>query len=248
VIAAWESLRKWKACGHRVSRVSTSHALQWSTPWSGLPFQRIHFKHDAEEVSNLAQFPGRIVKQPRAGRHRRHKLSCVARSDSDKSAVLRTEAIAIRTRGHAATPVFSPSGRDLRPGTRRRPFRAALSVVGLGFMAYCNWRVAGNALQMPYQLHRTIYGMPQSFYWQDPSRGHLQVAAHPTRRCTRSEEAPGRAGDPRARAARRGNTWYSCGTSTRMNSTTSWSTTGPRSTNSRWCGRATWGRRITRNS
>lgn len=45
---------------------------------------------------------------------------------------------------------------------------AAVGVPALLFMGYYNWRVTGDPVQMPYQLHRRIYGTPQSFYWQKP--------------------------------------------------------------------------------
>ncbi|MDQ6705908.1 MAG: hypothetical protein M3Z85_08075, partial [Acidobacteriota bacterium] len=34
--------------------------------------------------------------------------------------------------------------------------------------AFYNWRVTGNPLLMPYQLHQRIYGTPQSFFWSTP--------------------------------------------------------------------------------
>lgn len=37
----------------------------------------------------------------------------------------------------------------------------------IGFVAYHNYTVTGNALQLPYAHNRELYGTPQSFYWQD---------------------------------------------------------------------------------
>ena len=34
--------------------------------------------------------------------------------------------------------------------------------------AYYNWRVTGDPLVMPYQLHQRLYGTPQSFFWSAP--------------------------------------------------------------------------------
>jgi tetratricopeptide (TPR) repeat protein len=47
------------------------------------------------------------------------------------------------------------------------PFAAVLVSAGTLF-AYYNWRVTGNAFQLPYQLYQKLYGVPQSFYWQPP--------------------------------------------------------------------------------
>ncbi len=56
---------------------------------------------------------------------------------------------------------------------RLRAARVALPLAGvllcfLAFTAYYDWRVTGNPLQLPYQLYRKLYGVPQSFYWQHP--------------------------------------------------------------------------------
>ncbi len=40
-------------------------------------------------------------------------------------------------------------------------------------MAYYNFRVTGNALELPYSLHIRTYGTPQGFFWQAP----FEVAA-----------------------------------------------------------------------
>ena len=45
---------------------------------------------------------------------------------------------------------------------------ALCAIVTLAGMAYYNWRVTGNALLLPPQLQRSIYGMPQTFLWQPP--------------------------------------------------------------------------------
>lgn len=37
-----------------------------------------------------------------------------------------------------------------------------------GITAFYNWRVTGNPLLLPYQLHQRIYGTPQSFFWSTP--------------------------------------------------------------------------------
>jgi tetratricopeptide (TPR) repeat protein len=47
------------------------------------------------------------------------------------------------------------------------PLLAVLLFFGV-FTAYYNWRVTGNPLLLPYQLYAKEYGVPQSFYWQEP--------------------------------------------------------------------------------
>jgi hypothetical protein len=47
------------------------------------------------------------------------------------------------------------------------PLTAVLACT-VTFTAYYNWRVTGNALQLPYLLYQKLYGVPQSFYWQRP--------------------------------------------------------------------------------
>ncbi len=47
------------------------------------------------------------------------------------------------------------------------PLAAVVSCV-VAFTAYYNWRVTGNPLQLPYLLYQKLYGVPQSFYWQQP--------------------------------------------------------------------------------
>jgi tetratricopeptide (TPR) repeat protein len=44
----------------------------------------------------------------------------------------------------------------------------AVLVCGAGLSVYYNWRVTGNPSQLPYQLYKKSYGMPQSFYWEAP--------------------------------------------------------------------------------
>lgn len=55
----------------------------------------------------------------------------------------------------------------------RRLLHVALPIALLGagmvaFLAYYNWRVTGSPFVTGYQLHRTAYGTPQTFYWQPP--------------------------------------------------------------------------------
>jgi hypothetical protein len=47
------------------------------------------------------------------------------------------------------------------------PIVAVLVVTG-GAMAYYNWRVTGNALRMPYQVHEATYAVKPIFVWQQP--------------------------------------------------------------------------------
>lgn len=43
---------------------------------------------------------------------------------------------------------------------------AAVILATLAFTAYCNWRVTGNPLLMPYQAGQQQYGYPATFLWQ----------------------------------------------------------------------------------
>jgi uncharacterized protein (TIGR03437 family) len=45
---------------------------------------------------------------------------------------------------------------------------AGVAAVTAGFALYYNWRVTGHALEMPYQLHKQIYGTPQNLLWSAP--------------------------------------------------------------------------------
>ncbi len=43
---------------------------------------------------------------------------------------------------------------------------AAALIAGVTF--FHNWRVTGNPLLLPYQLHQKLYGTPQTFFWSTP--------------------------------------------------------------------------------
>jgi len=43
---------------------------------------------------------------------------------------------------------------------------SAVCLLGAGWMAFYNWRVTGNPLQMPYLLHESTYAMAPTFIWQ----------------------------------------------------------------------------------
>jgi hypothetical protein len=45
---------------------------------------------------------------------------------------------------------------------------SAVLAMGAGFTLYYNWRVTGNALEMPYKHNQKIYGTPTPFYFQPP--------------------------------------------------------------------------------
>jgi hypothetical protein len=47
------------------------------------------------------------------------------------------------------------------------PILGVLILTG-GAMAFYNWRVTGDALRMPYQLHEATYAIAPSFLWQSP--------------------------------------------------------------------------------
>jgi hypothetical protein len=58
----------------------------------------------------------------------------------------------------------------------------ALLVLGLTGLAWYNVRVTGKPLESPYQLYRSLYGTPQSYWWQPPAIvthfDHPQLAAN----------------------------------------------------------------------
>lgn len=43
-----------------------------------------------------------------------------------------------------------------------------VSILVAGSVLYYDWRVTGNPLQMPYQLHKQFYGTPQNLLWSAP--------------------------------------------------------------------------------
>jgi hypothetical protein len=47
------------------------------------------------------------------------------------------------------------------------PF-AVVIVVGVGALAYYNWRVTGSPANPPYLQYRQVYGTPQPYWWQPP--------------------------------------------------------------------------------
>jgi hypothetical protein len=47
------------------------------------------------------------------------------------------------------------------------PMGIVLAMTSAG-MLYYNYRVTGNALELPYMLHQKMYGSPQAFWWQRP--------------------------------------------------------------------------------
>ena len=82
------------------------------------------------------------------------------------------------TRPYEGLLVSLVAGAVLLPGLWGAPARGALSRVGLplvlvvgltaGAMAYYNFRVTGDPLRLPYQVHEEAYGMAPVFLWQRP--------------------------------------------------------------------------------
>jgi peptidoglycan/LPS O-acetylase OafA/YrhL len=66
------------------------------------------------------------------------------------------------------------------PQASQRIILPAIAVVLItaAFTLYYDWRVTGDPLMVPNQLHRKTYGVPMSFYWQsDMQGGHYRLKA-----------------------------------------------------------------------
>jgi uncharacterized protein (TIGR03437 family) len=76
-----------------------------------------------------------------------------------------------------AALLFTGLARKLRESVPVLTALAGGSALVAGSVLYYDWRVTGNALELPYQLHQRIYGTPPNMLWSAPLMNASRVKA-----------------------------------------------------------------------